>query len=336
MQLFEKLPQFDFMSKRKPMMYASVVLVIIFIVSFVVRGFNFGLDFTGGTLLEVGYPKPIEVSEVRKTLEQAGMNDILVQHFGTSQDVLIRVAARKGMTSSAFSNQIIDALRKPYNEQLAESAVSGLQKCYVQGATEPSDCNVQIRRVEFVGPQVGEELVEDGGLAMLFALLGILVYVYFRFEYRLALGSVIATIHDVVITLGIFSLFQLEFDLTVLAAVLAVIGYSLNDTIVVYDRIRENFRKMRKASPVEAVNTALNQTLSRTIMTSFTTLLVVIALFIFGGSLIHNFSLALIIGIAVGTYSSIYVASAAAIALGISKSDLMPIKKEGAELDKLP
>ena len=195
---------------------------------------------------------------------------------------------------------------------------------------------MQIRRVEFVGPQVGEELVEDGGLAMLFALLGILVYVYFRFEYRLALGSVIATIHDVVITLGIFSLFQLEFDLTVLAAVLAVIGYSLNDTIVVYDRIRENFRKMRKASPVEAVNTALNQTLSRTIMTSFTTLLVVIALFIFGGSLIHNFSLALIIGIAVGTYSSIYVASAAAIALGISKSDLMPIKKEGAELDKLP
>jgi preprotein translocase subunit SecF len=194
----------------------------------------------------------------------------------------------------------------------------------------------ELRRVEFVGPQVGDELTENGGLAMLYALIGILIYVALRFEYRFAVGSVIALIHDVVITIGLFSLFQIEFDLPVLAAVLAVIGYSLNDTIVVYDRIRENFRKMRKGKPSEIVDVSLNQTLSRTIMTSTTTLFVLIALFVFGGQIMHGFALALIFGIVIGTYSSIYVASSAVLMLGISKADLMPVQKEGVELDSEP
>jgi preprotein translocase subunit SecF len=193
-----------------------------------------------------------------------------------------------------------------------------------------------MRRQEFVGPQVGDELTNDGGLAMVYALIGILIYIALRFEYRFAVGSVAALIHDVIITMGFFSLFQIEFDLTVLAAVLAVIGYSLNDTIVVFDRIRENFRKIRKGTSEEIVNRSLNETLSRTIVTSLTTLLVLIALFVFGGELIHGFATALIIGVVVGTYSSIYVASAAALSLGISKEDLMPVEKEGAELDDLP
>jgi preprotein translocase subunit SecF len=195
---------------------------------------------------------------------------------------------------------------------------------------------VELRRVEFVGPQVGDELTNDGGLAMLYALIGILIYVALRFEYRLAVGSVAALVHDVIITLGVFSLFQLDFDLTVLAAILAVIGYSLNDTIVVFDRIRENFRAMRKGEPGEIVNASLNQTLSRTLMTSFTTILVLLALFFFGGELIHGFATALLVGIFIGTYSSIYVASAAALALGINREDLMPVQKEGAEIDDLP
>ncbi|HEX22663.1 MAG TPA: protein translocase subunit SecF, partial [Chromatiales bacterium] len=200
------------------------------------------------------------------------------------------------------------------------------------------DGKIDMRRVEFVGPQVGDELANDGGLATLYALICILVYVGFRFEYRLAVGSVMALVHDVVITLGIFALFQLDFDLTVLAAILAVIGYSLNDTIVVFDRIRENFRKMRKGTSEEVINVSLNQTLSRTVITSFTTLLVLIALFIFGGALIHGFATALIIGVVVGTYSSIYVASSSALMLGISKADLMPVvvEKEGEEIDDRP
>jgi preprotein translocase subunit SecF len=195
---------------------------------------------------------------------------------------------------------------------------------------------VDLRRVEFVGPQVGDELTNDGGLAMLYSLIGILIYVALRFEYRFAVGSVIALVHDVLITIGVFALFQIEFDLPVLAAVLAVIGYSLNDTIVVFDRIRENFRKIRKGKTVAIVNASLNQTISRTLVTSLTTLLVLIALFVFGGEIIHGFALALIVGVVIGTYSSIYVASTAVIAMGVSKADLMPVKKEGMEADETP
>lgn len=301
----------DFLGKRKIAAVFSVTLILISIASFFIRGINLGLDFSGGTLIEMGYPKSVELGGIRSTLEKAGFNEAVVQHFGSAKDVLIKVAPRESLSSAQLSSEILRDLQK-------------------------TDPGVEVRRVEYVGPQVGDELREDGGLALLFALLGILVYVALRFEYRFSLGAVLALIHDVTITMGLFSVFQLEFDLTVLAAILAVIGYSLNDTIVVFDRIRENFRRVRKSTPVEIINTSLNQTLSRTLMTSFTTLLVLFALFFFGGELIHGFATALMFGIFIGTYSSIYVASALSIALGISKADLMPVEKEGANSDRLP
>ena len=226
------------------------------------------------------------------------------------------------------------ALREPYQEILVETSATDRQQCTRN--QDSTDCRVQMRRVEFVGPQVGDELTNQGGLAMLYALLGILVYVTYRFEWRFALGSVAALVHDVVITVGVFSVFQLEFSLPVLAAVLAVIGYSLNDTIVVYDRIRENFRKMRKQGVLDIMNTAINQTLPRTILTSLTTLLVVGTLLLLGGEVIRGFSLALLIGVIVGTYSSVFVASPIVMALGISREDMMPVQKEGAAADAQP
>jgi preprotein translocase subunit SecF len=307
MQIFKKPTNIDFMGKRKLAMVFSLLLIGISIGSLAVRGLNFGLDFTGGTLIEVGYAQPVDLQEVRSALEKAGLDDAVVQHFGTASDVLVRLPPRTGEDSGVLGDQILQALNSA------------------------SDTEVEMRRQEFVGPQVGDELRDDGGLAMLIALAFILVYVMARFEYRFALGAIAAVVHDVIIVMGCFALFQWDFDLTVLAAVLAVIGYSLNDTIVVFDRIRENFRKMRKDSPIVVINTSLNQTLSRTLMTSVTTLMVVLAMFFLGGELIHSFSLALIIGILVGTYSSIYVASTAALALKITSASLMPVKKEGAE-----
>lgn len=311
MQLFKKETHINFLGMRKPAVFLSLALIVVAIGSIAVRGFNFGIDFTGGTLIEVGYPQNAELTEIRQTLTDNGYGDAVVQHFGKATEVLIRIAPREGVSSADLSDKVLLALK---------------------GA----DNTVAMRRVEFVGPQVGEELTNDGGLAMIYALIGILIYVALRFEYRFAVGSVAALVHDVIITLGVFSLLQLDFDLTVLAAILAVIGYSLNDTIVVFDRIRENFRMMRKGTPDEVVNASLNQTLSRTLMTSFTTMLVLLALFFFGGKLIHGFATALLVGIFVGTYSSIYVASAAALALGVSKEDLMPVEKEGAEQDEMP
>lgn len=305
MKLFAKTPNFNFMDKRNIALSLSAILLIVSIVSLVSRGLNFGLDFSGGTLIELGYTKPVELTSTRDTLEKGGIPGAVVQHFGTSQDILIRLAPREGENDADLSTRVVAVLQKA------------------------TDDKIDLRRVEFVGPQVGEELAEDGGLAVLYALICIFIYVFFRFEWRFAAGSVLALFHDVLITLGVFSILQLDFDLTVLAACLAVIGYSLNDTIVVFDRIRENFRKMRKGNSVEIVNSSLNQTLSRTLMTSITTLLVLIALFIVGGEIIHGFATALIIGVVVGTYSSIYVASSAAIMLGVSKADLMPIPKEG-------
>ena len=311
MQIFNKEPTFDFMGGRKLAMIFSGILLLIAIGSIVIRGFNFGIDFTGGTLIEVGYPQGVELNGIRQALEKDGYDGAVVQHFGTASDVLIRIAPREGVSSADLSDNVINTLTIQNSE-------------------------VEMRRVEYVGPQVGDELTNDGGLAMIYALIGILIYVALRFEYRFAVGSVAALVHDVMITLGVFSILQLDFDLTVLAALLAVIGYSLNDTIVVFDRIRENFRRLRKGTPVEVVNASLNQTLARTLMTSITTMLVLIALFVFGGELIHGFATALIVGVLVGTYSSIYVASASALALGINKEDLMPVEKEGAEIDDMP
>ena len=275
------------------------------------RQLNFGLDFTGGTLIEVGYPESVELTGIHGALADAGYGDAVVQHFGTAKEVLVRVAPREGVTSEKVGDAILVVLQ------------------------DTSGGQVEMRRQEYVGPQIGEELRDDGGLAMLIALAFILLYVIVRFEYRFALGAVAALIHDVIITLGVFSIFQFNFDLTVLAAVLAVIGYSLNDTIVVFDRIRENFRKIRKGTATEVIDTSLNQTLSRTLMTSFTTLLVLLAMFFIGGQLIHSFAIALIVGVLVGTYSSIYVASSSALALGVTRANLMPVQREGADQESV-
>ncbi len=310
MQLFKLNRAIDFMGMRKLAAALSAIAILVAIGSIVMRGMDLGIDFTGGTLIEVGYQQSADLGKVRNALAAAGFQDATAQHFGTTREVLVNLAPRADMSNAELSDQAFDALKHVVAEGEAN-----------------------LRRVEFVGPQVGDELTEDGGLAMLYALIGILIYVAMRFEYRFAVGSIVALVHDVLITMGIFSLFQIEFDLPVLAAVLAVIGYSLNDTIVVYDRIRENFRKMRKGTAAEIVNASLNQTLSRTMMTSVTTLLVLGALFVLGGEIIHGFALALIIGVLVGTYSSIYVASTAVLMLGISKADMMPVKKEGADVD---
>ena len=303
MYLLKNKLTIDFMGKRHIALLLSSLMIVIAIAALVVRGLNFGIDFTGGTLVEVGYPDAVELGDVRNALAEADLGQTQAQHFGSSRDVLIRIAPQEGMESAQLSEKVLSAL----------------------GQQNPA---VEMRRVEFVGPQVGEELTEQGGLAMIYALIGILIYIMIRFQWRFAPGAVIALVHDVLFIIGFFALFQLDFDLTVLAALLAVIGYSLNDTIVVFDRIRENFRKMRKGKPIEVINKSINQTLARTVMTSVTTLLVLVALFIFGGEVIHAFSLALILGVLVGTYSSIYVASTAALALGVSKADLMPVKKE--------
>ena len=301
------IPVIDFVGKRKYAMLLSAILLIISITSIGFQGLKFGIDFTGGTLIELGYEKTADLEGIRSKLASANFKGANVQYFGSDTEVLIQLEPQAA-SSAKLSSSIIRMLGE----------------------------GIDIRRVEFVGPKVGEELTNDGGLAMLYALIGILIYVAFRFEYRFALGSIAALVHDVIITLGVFSLLQIEFDLTVLAALLAVIGYSLNDTIVVFDRIRENFLATRHVEPGPIVNEALNQTLSRTLMTSFTTLLVLIALFYLGGEVIHSFSGALLIGVVIGTYSSIYVASSTILVMGISKEDMLPSEKEKKEIDARP
>jgi len=306
MDFFKHDLNIDFMGKWRYAVLVSGVLLLVSVGSLLTRGLNLGIDFTGGTLIEVAYPQAVDLGNVRPLLSKSGYDQAQVQYFGTSRDLLIYLPPQEGLDSAKLSEAVFLKLRQ-------------------------GNPDVELRRVEYVGPQVGDELAIQGGLAMIYATFGILIYIMLRFHIRFAPGAVMALIHDVFITLGIFSVFQLEFDLTVLAAILAVMGYSLNDTIVVFDRIRENFRKIRKGTPQEIMNISVNQTLSRTVMTSSLTLLVVISLFMFGGEVIHNFSLALILGIVVGTYSSIYVASPVSLALGVSKSDLAPVKKEGAE-----
>lgn len=304
MEFFRKKTHIDFMGKRHLALVLSTTLNFLCLALLVFRGLNFGLDFTGGMLLEVSYEQPVELAEVRGTLAKTGYGDAVVQHFGTTREILIRLAPREGQDNEGISNKILSALQTG------------------------SDSQVNLRRAEFVGPQVGEELIVDGWLAILYAMIGILVYVAFRFEYRFAVGAIVGLVHDVLITLGLFSVFWLEFNLTVLAAILTIIGYSLNDSIVISDRIRENFRKLRKATTLEVMNVSINETLSRTVMTGTTTLMVLIAFYLLGGEAIHGFSIALIIGVIVGTYSSVYIASPIALALGVSKTDYL-LSKDG-------
>jgi preprotein translocase subunit SecF len=336
MEIIKKTTHIDFLGKRTWAVAGSALLVVIAIAALSVRGLNFGIDFTGGTLVEVGYEDPVDVAGVRGVLEDQGLGDAVVQYFGTAKDIIVRLPVKADESSAAISTRVMEVLRQPYDERLAEEqGVDARQDCYRTGG-EQRPCTVQMRRVEFVGPQVGEELAEKGALAFLYAMIGILIYVAWRFEWRFAVGAVLALIHDVVITLGAFAVLQIQFDLTVVAALLAVSGYSLNDTIVVFDRIRENFRRMRKGKPVEIMNSSINQTLPRTLLTSLTTLIVLFALLFLGGEIIFAFAFALIIGVFVGTYSSIFIASPAVLMLGLSREDLMPVKKEGAELDRMP
>jgi preprotein translocase subunit SecF len=312
-ELIKSKQTIGFMKYAKPAIWLSSILIVISVVSLSTKWLNWGLDFTGGTLIEVGFEQPANLTELRTTLTSAGFPDAIVQHFGSSHDVMVRLAPREGVKGEVIGTQVLNALNAANFGQ------------------------VDMRRIEFVGPNVGAELAENGGIAIIIALVCIMIYVSMRFEWRLAMGSVLALAHDVIITLGAFSLFQIEFDLTVLAALLAVVGYSLNDTIVVFDRIRENFRKIVTGTPAEIVDQSLTQTLSRTMITSGTTIFVLISLFIVGGALIHGFATALLIGIGVGTYSSIYVASALAIRLGISREHMIPevVEKEGADQDAL-
>ena len=313
MRFLNRKTHIDFMGKRKLAFILSAIFIALSVSTLMLRGLNFGLDFTGGMLIEVSYPSAPQISEVRANLESAELDDAVVQTFGTASDIVVRVPPRSEEESDAeLSTVVLGALQQG-----------------VEG-------EVVMRRVEFVGPQVGEELTEQGILAVVYALIGIFLYVMVRFQWRFSVGAVVALIHDVIISMGILSLLQIEFDLTVVAALLAVIGYSLNDTIVLFDRIRENFPRLRKGSPVEVVNTSVNETLSRTLMTSMTTLLVLIALFTFGGEIIHAFAFTLIVGVLVGTYSSIYVASSTLLYLGVSKYDLLQVEKEGATADNLP
>ncbi len=312
MEILKKQTHIDFMGQRKLAIVFSGLLLLVSLVSVGVRGLNYGIDFTGGTLIEVGYPESADLVQVRSDLAVAGFPEAVVQYFGTTHDVLVRLAPRDDLSKAELSSDVLLVLKQNGGDDM------------------------QLRRVEFVGPQVGEELTEQGGLAMLIALGAILVYVTLRFQWKFSLGAVAALFHDVIITIGFFSVLGLEFNLTVLAAVLAVIGYSLNDTIVVFDRVRENFRTIRKGTPIQIFNASLNQTLSRTLITSLTTLLVLVTLFFLGGELIHEFATALIVGVIIGTYSSIYVASTSALALGVIKSDMMPVQKEGSEADASP
>ena len=295
------------MKYRKYALIFSLVMLVVSIWSLATRGLVLGLDFSGGTQIEVGYETPADVSEIRNNLESAGFSNPIVVHFGAETDVLIRL---QGEPDQELASKILDVLRS-------------------------EDDKVDLRRIDFVGPQIGEELREDGGLGMLTALIIVMIYVAIRFQLKFSIGAVIALVHDVLITLGIFSLSRLEFDLTVLAAILAVVGYSLNDTIVVSDRIRENFRKIRNVPSADVINESLSQTLWRTINTSLTTFLVLLALFFLGGELIHNFSIALMVGVAIGTYSSMYVAASLMLALKIDRNDLVEVE-EGELVDDLP
>jgi preprotein translocase subunit SecF len=298
------------MGRRRIAVICSMLIVLLSISSLAIRGLNLGVDFTGGMLIEVGYTQAADLSAIRGKLASEGFGDAQVQNFGSTTDVLIRILPRPEVETAELSEQILDVLQL-------------------------SDAEVDLRRVEFVGPQVGDELTERGGTAMIFAILMILAYIMFRFQWKFAVGSVAALVHDVIIVLGVFSVLQLPFDLSVLAAVLAVIGYSLNDTIVVFDRIRENFRMIRRGAAADIMNSSINQMLGRTIITSLTTLLVVLSLFFLGGEAVRGFASALIVGIFVGTYSSIYTASTAALALDVNQSDLLE-QTHDEELDSLP
>lgn len=309
MEFFQHNTEINFMGQRKWAAVLSVILFVLSLMSLCVNGLNLGLDFTGGTQVQLSFPAAANLNNIRDSLQNAGFKEAVVNSYGTSKDVLVSLVPKKSIASTDMKDEIVRQILTVLP-------------------------NAKVQQVDSIGSQVGQELATKGALAVVVALLGTMIYIALRFEWRFAVGSTIALIHDPVLILGIFSLLHLEFNLIGLAALLTVIGYSLNDTIVIFDRIRENFRKLRKAEPVEIVNQSINQTLSRTIMTSALTLMVVLALFFLGGSMLHGFALAMIIGIVVGTYSSIYVAGSLSLALGLTRQHLLPVAK--AVLDDRP
>ncbi len=311
MEFFRIKKDIPFMSYGRLTTAISLITFILAVYFLAVRGLNLGVDFTGGTMMEVSYPQAANIEQIRSAVQSVGLSDVTVQNFGTSRDVLIRLPVKEGLTTAQLSEEVMAALRK-------------------------ADDSVIMNRVEFVGPQVGQELYENGALALLLVSIGIMLYLYFRFEWQFALAAIIANSHDVVIILGFFAFFQWEFNLTVLAAVLAVLGYSVNESVVVFDRIRENFRKMRKALPKEIIDNAITRTMSRTIITHFSTQLMVVSMLIFGGEVLHNFSLALTIGILFGIYSSVLVASPIVYFLGVSRETFVPPEKKPTEEEALP
>ena len=299
-----------FLSIRKITTVMSIILILASTLSLMSKGLNLGIDFTGGIQIEITFEAAPDIENVRSNLGSGGYDDAIVQNSGSSQDLMVRIPPRDGITNKKVGEDVI-------------------------GMLQASDNSVTLKSSEYISAQVGEELTEQGGLAMIFALIMIMIYIVFRFQWKFSIGAVLALIHDVMITLGIFSFFQLTFDLSVLAAILAVVGYSLNDTIVIYDRIRENFRSMRTAETLNILNSAITQTIKRTIITSSTTLLVLLSLFVFGGSSLEGFSIALIVGVLIGTYSSIFVASTSIFYLDISTTDLIPVKREEVD-DGMP
>lgn len=307
MRLIKSNTSIDFLGMAKYAVVVSAIVLLISCVSLAIGKLSFGIDFTGGVVVHVQYPEEAGLEKVRSALDEGGYDQRTVQHFGSADTVLIRLPAAEGKESSTVGDNVMATLKQ----------------------NGPPGASLQ--SVEFVGPQVGGELVNKGGLALLYTVIAILIYVIFRFHWKLASGAVAALVHDIVVTLGVFSITHMEFDLTVLAALLAVLGYSLNDTIVVFDRIRENFRRMRKATPKEVLNASVNQTLARTLMTSGTTIMTLLALFFLGGPVIHGFAAALLVGIVTGTFSSIFVASALALKLNLNAHDLFPPKEEDAE-----
>ena len=300
----------NFLSVRRITTTLSITLMIFSLLSIITKGLNPGIDFTGGFQIEISYQQPPEIEDIRNNLSSAGFNDAIVQNSGSATDIMIRIAPREGLDSRTVGKLIIENLSQSSN-------------------------SAELMSSEYVSAQVGEELTEQGGLAMIFALIMIMIYIVFRFQWKFSIGAVMALIHDVLITVGVFSFFQITFDLAVLAAILAVVGYSLNDTIVIFDRIRENFRSMRRAETLDILNTSITQTISRTMITSSTTLMVLLALYIMGGQSLEGFSLALIIGVLIGTYSSIFIASTSIFYLDISTSDLLPSKREEVD-DGMP
>jgi len=311
MEFFHKKTSYPFMGTRRRWYLVSAVVLIAAMVSFFARGLNFGIDFTGGVALELGFPQAADLEQVRGALEQQGFTHAVVQSFGTSRDVMVRLPPEEGQDTNKVAQAVLGAIK----------------------AHEP---NVELRRTEVVGPQVGAELANKGALAVLFTFLLILAYVAFRFQWKLGVGAIVAALHDPIVILGFFSETQMTFDLPALAAILAVIGYSLNDTVVVFDRIRERFLSMRKGTPEQVIDSAINETLSRTIMTHLTTMITIMSLLVFGGEVLRGFSVALAIGVVVGTYSSIYIASAIALDFKLTARDLMPVQREKGAVDDMP